>query len=142
MSPEPRFGLFLSQASKPWSRVRDEFAMADAQGWDHAWLVDHLVDTDGPPELPMTPGREVAGVVDQLGEGTDPSWLGRPVVVRLGQASGGYATTVVAAAEDLFPLGDEADFAAAVAMIMLAVAITIIVIQGRVARGSSRSVML
>ena len=87
----------------------------------------HLLDTSirqgtsfgpfGPPELPMTPGREVAGVVDQLGAGTDPSWLGRPVVVHLGQASGGYASTVVAAAEDVFPLGDEPDFAAAVAMV-------------------------
>ena len=52
MSHEPRFGLFMSQASKPWSQVRDEFAMADELGFDHAWLVDHLLDTDGPPELP------------------------------------------------------------------------------------------
>jgi alkanesulfonate monooxygenase SsuD/methylene tetrahydromethanopterin reductase-like flavin-dependent oxidoreductase (luciferase family) len=49
---EPRFGLFLSQASKPWSQVADEFALADELGFDHAWLVDHLLDTDGPPELP------------------------------------------------------------------------------------------
>jgi F420-dependent oxidoreductase-like protein len=49
---EPRFGLFMSQASKPWSQVRDEFAMADELGFDHAWLVDHLLDTDGPPEWP------------------------------------------------------------------------------------------
>jgi alkanesulfonate monooxygenase SsuD/methylene tetrahydromethanopterin reductase-like flavin-dependent oxidoreductase (luciferase family) len=49
---EPRFGLFMSQASKPWSQVRDEFALADELGFDHAWLVDHLLDTDGPPELP------------------------------------------------------------------------------------------
>jgi alkanesulfonate monooxygenase SsuD/methylene tetrahydromethanopterin reductase-like flavin-dependent oxidoreductase (luciferase family) len=52
VSLPPRFGLFLSQASKPWSQVRDEFAMADELGFDHAWLVDHLVDTDGPPDLP------------------------------------------------------------------------------------------
>ncbi len=49
---EPRFGLFMSQASKPWTQVRDEFLMADELGFDHAWLVDHLLDTDGPPELP------------------------------------------------------------------------------------------
>ncbi len=47
---EPRFGLFMSQADKPWNQVRDEFAMADELGFDHAWLVDHLLDTDGPPE--------------------------------------------------------------------------------------------
>jgi alkanesulfonate monooxygenase SsuD/methylene tetrahydromethanopterin reductase-like flavin-dependent oxidoreductase (luciferase family) len=49
---EPRFGLFMSQASKPWPQVRDEFLLADELGFDHAWLVDHLLDTDGPPELP------------------------------------------------------------------------------------------
>jgi alkanesulfonate monooxygenase SsuD/methylene tetrahydromethanopterin reductase-like flavin-dependent oxidoreductase (luciferase family) len=48
----PRFGLFMSQANKPWSQVLDEFQAADALGFDTAWLVDHLVDTDGPPEHP------------------------------------------------------------------------------------------
>src|SRR3954471_12287757 len=54
----------------------------------------HLVDTmlrkgsyGGPfglPELPMTPGREVAGVIDELGDGVEEAWLGRRVVVHLG----------------------------------------------------------
>lgn len=52
MPLEPRFGLFMSQAGKPWSQVLDEFVMADELGFDTAWLVDHLVDTDGPPESP------------------------------------------------------------------------------------------
>lgn len=45
-----RFGLFLSQANKSWQQTLDEFSMAEELGFDHAWLVDHLVDTDGPPE--------------------------------------------------------------------------------------------
>lgn len=45
-----RFGLFLSQASKSWAQVLDDFTMAEALGFDHAWLVDHLIDTDGAPE--------------------------------------------------------------------------------------------
>jgi alkanesulfonate monooxygenase SsuD/methylene tetrahydromethanopterin reductase-like flavin-dependent oxidoreductase (luciferase family) len=49
-APAARFGLFLSQANKPWSQILDEFQMAESLGFDHAWLVDHLVDTDGPPE--------------------------------------------------------------------------------------------
>src|SRR5688500_19672392 len=59
----------------------------------------HLVDTairEGvhggpfpPPTLPMTPGREVAGVVDELGDGVDASALGQRVVAHLGPASGG-----------------------------------------------------
>ena len=45
-----RFGLFLSQASRDWDRVLDEFIEAEELGFDHAWLVDHLVDTDGGPD--------------------------------------------------------------------------------------------
>ena len=86
----------------------------------------HLVDTmirqgvAGPfpqPELPMTPGREVAGVVDGLGEGVDPSWLGRRVVAHLGQAGGGYADLAVREVEALHELPDDVGFEAAVAMI-------------------------
>jgi alkanesulfonate monooxygenase SsuD/methylene tetrahydromethanopterin reductase-like flavin-dependent oxidoreductase (luciferase family) len=48
----PRFGLFLSQANKTLRQVYDGFQMAEDLGFDHAWLVDHLVDTDGPPDRP------------------------------------------------------------------------------------------
>lgn len=52
MSLEPRFGLFLSQANRSWAEVLDSFLMAEELGFDHAWLVDHLLDTDGPPSHP------------------------------------------------------------------------------------------
>ena len=48
--PSLRFGLFLSQASKTWAQILDGFVMAEELGFDHAWLVDHLVDTDGAPD--------------------------------------------------------------------------------------------
>jgi NADPH2:quinone reductase len=87
----------------------------------------HLVDTmlrrgtyEGPfalPDLPMTPGREVAGVVDELGDGVEEDWLGRRVVVHLGMASGGYAERAVANVGDLHPLPDDLADDAAVAMV-------------------------
>jgi F420-dependent oxidoreductase-like protein len=49
----PRFGLFLSQSNKSLSQVLDEFQVAENLGFDHAWIVDHLVDTDGPPSHPI-----------------------------------------------------------------------------------------
>lgn len=65
----------------------------------------HLLDTairagtgfglGEPPALPTIPGREVAGVVDGVGEGVDPSWLEREVVAHLGLAGGGYADQAV-----------------------------------------------
>jgi NADPH2:quinone reductase len=68
------------------------------------------------PELPMTPGREVAGTVDAIGPGVPTEWFGAPVVVHLGQASGGYASQAVAYVEDLFRL-DHDRFVDAVVMV-------------------------
>jgi NADPH:quinone reductase len=87
----------------------------------------HLIDTairngEGPayyarPQLPMVPGREVAGVIDAIGAGVAESWMGRRVVAHLGLASGGYAESAVApeAALHEIPVGLAAE--AAVAMI-------------------------
>ncbi|MEU4829793.1 zinc-binding dehydrogenase [Streptosporangium sp. NPDC023615] len=69
------------------------------------------------PDLPMTPGREVAGVVDAVGAGVEESWLGRRVVAHLGLASGGYAELAVREAEAVHALPDELADDVAVAMI-------------------------
>ncbi|MEU4745078.1 zinc-binding dehydrogenase [Actinosynnema sp. NPDC023658] len=87
----------------------------------------HVLDTSirrgeggGPfplPELPVTPGREVAGVVTALGDGVEPHWLGKRVVAHLGQAGGGYAELAVANAASLHEVPDHVSDDAAVAMI-------------------------
>ncbi|MGW6139934.1 zinc-binding dehydrogenase [Streptomyces sp. NPDC055140] len=87
----------------------------------------HLLDTalrEGmkgpapePPALPTVPGREVAGTVESLGEGTDASWLGKRVVGHLGFAPGGYAELTVIDAARLHELPPGLDFAEAVALI-------------------------
>ncbi|NUT99216.1 MAG: zinc-binding dehydrogenase [Saccharothrix sp.] len=83
----------------------------------------HLLDTGirrgeagGPwplPELPMTPGREVAGTV----VAGDASWLGKRVTAHLGQASGGYAELAVVNTASLHELPGHVPFDEAVAMI-------------------------
>ncbi|TCK26411.1 zinc-binding dehydrogenase [Pseudonocardia endophytica] len=88
----------------------------------------HLVDTrlrageaGGPfglPELPMVPGREVAGVVDAVGADTDPDWLGVRVSAHLGPAaSGGYAELAVTDADALHRLPDHVSEVDAVAVL-------------------------
>ncbi len=72
----------------------------------------HLLDTTlrrgeaggplPPPELPTIPGREVAGVVDVVGEDVDEAWLGRRVVAHLGLVPGGYAEQAVTSPDLLF----------------------------------------
>lgn len=87
----------------------------------------HAVDTDirrggGPatmPQavLPMTPGREVAGVVDAVGADVDSSHLGARVVAHVGFLSGGYAEFTLAPAAALHIIPDSVSFAQAVAAI-------------------------
>ncbi|GGW45247.1 zinc-binding dehydrogenase [Streptomyces griseoloalbus] len=87
----------------------------------------HLLDTalrEGvqgpaptPVDLPTIPGREVAGVVDALGEGTPTNLLGRRVVAHLGFVPGGYAELAVTDTDRLHEIPERLDFAEAVAMI-------------------------
>ncbi len=87
----------------------------------------HLLDTalregmqgplPSPPTLPTIPGREVAGVVEALGEGVAGLWLGKRVVAHLGFAPGGYAELAVTDVERVHEIPANLDFAQAVAMI-------------------------
>ncbi|WP_332663764.1 zinc-binding dehydrogenase [Aeromicrobium sp.] len=70
-----------------------------------------------PLQLPMTPGREVAGRIDAIDPGVDPSWSGKRVVAHLGMASGGYAEQALAAVASLHEVPDGMPYAVAVAAI-------------------------
>ncbi|AKT43553.1 quinone oxidoreductase family protein [Chondromyces crocatus] len=67
-----------------------------------------------PSEGGFVPGLEIAGTVTALGEGTDPTWLGRRVfaLVQLG----GYAEQAVVAPEALIALPDDITAVDAVAL--------------------------
>ncbi|MEO3837711.1 zinc-binding dehydrogenase [Nonomuraea sp. B10E8] len=69
------------------------------------------------PDLPMIPGREVAGVVEALGDGVERRWLGRRVVTCLGLASGGYAEFAVREVAAVHEIPDGVPDQAAVAAI-------------------------
>jgi NADPH2:quinone reductase len=86
----------------------------------------HLLDTmirqgrGGPrvaTSLPMTPGREVAGAIDEVGGGVDADLIGRRVVADLGLTSGGYAELALARAASVHFVPDDVDADSAVAMI-------------------------
>lgn len=87
----------------------------------------HAVDTsirqgDGPPSmpkpaLPMTPGREVAGIVDAVGAGVNAELLGARVVAHVGFLNGGYAEFTLAPVAALHVVPDAVALAQAVAAI-------------------------
>lgn len=69
------------------------------------------------PELPTIPGREVAGVVESLGDGVEPHWLGRRVVTCLGLAAGGYAELAVREVAAVHEIAENVSDHAAVAAV-------------------------
>lgn len=89
----------------------------------------HLVDTAlreglqlGPAPkatvLPVIPGREVAGMVESVGEGVDEAWLGTRVAAHLGMVpGGGYAELAVTGVERLHALPDRVPEEHALAMV-------------------------
>ncbi|MFG3202870.1 zinc-binding dehydrogenase [Streptomyces sp. NPDC048192] len=98
-------------------QVRIAVAAAGVHLLDAALRAGHRGPLPEPPALPTVPGREVAGVVDALGDGADELWLGRRVVAHLGFAPGGYAERAVVSVDRVHEIPANLDFAAAVAMI-------------------------
>jgi NADPH:quinone reductase len=116
----PAENLVYEEVADP-APVADQVRIAVGAAGVH--LLDTMIrrgQTGGPfplPDLPMTPGREVAGRVDAVGPGVDEAWRGRRVVAHLGMASGGYAELALAPASALHELPDDMAADVAVAMI-------------------------
>ncbi|MER6140976.1 zinc-binding dehydrogenase [Streptomyces sparsogenes] len=116
----PAENLVLEKTDDPLpgpGEVRIAVAAAGVHLLDTALRQGQTTAVHAAPELPTIPGREVAGTVDALGEGTDPSWLGKRVVAHLGMVPGGYAELAVVAAGKLHEVPANLDEAQAVAMI-------------------------
>lgn len=70
----------------------------------------------GFPTVPFTPGVDVVGVVDVIGDGVTTLEPGQTVAALLGTA-GGYAETLCVQAEDAVPVPDGVDPARAVCLV-------------------------
>lgn len=68
------------------------------------------------PERPFSPGAEVSGVVDALGEGVEGLAIGTRVLAMVGW--GGMAELVVAPAEKVIPIPDAMSFNEAAALVL------------------------
>jgi NADPH2:quinone reductase len=69
-----------------------------------------------PPELPWIPGNEGAGIVEVLGSGVEPKWLGRRVAFWAFRTTGTYAEYACVPAAALFALADGIEFSIAAAL--------------------------
>lgn len=69
------------------------------------------------PEMPFSPGGEVAGVVKEVGEGVTSVKVGERVIAFTGW--GGFAEEVIVEAIKLIPIPERMDFATASAFVMV-----------------------
>ena len=77
------------------------------------------------PPLPANPGNDLAGVIEQIGAGTDPGWLGRRVLLSardLPRRGGCYSEYRSVAADVVHPLPDSVSFETAVCLANYSVA--------------------
>lgn len=85
-------GLHLSDIALPEPRSGEMRIKVIACGLNFADLLMMKGTYQQTPALPFSPGAEVCGIVEMLGEGVDPVWLGRRVSAYCG--SGGLAEHV------------------------------------------------
>jgi NADPH:quinone reductase len=87
---------------------------------DVLWVETVIRRGDGRPDWPMTPpyvpGNAVVGRVLSVGDGVDPSWVGRAVATETG-GTGGYAERVKVPAAGLTPIPDGLDLTDAAALL-------------------------
>jgi NADPH:quinone reductase len=87
---------------------------------DVLWVETMIRRGDGRPYWPMTPpyvpGNAVVGHVLSVGDGVDPSWVGRAVATGT-DGTGGYAERVKVPAAGLTPIPDGLDLTDAAALL-------------------------
>jgi NADPH:quinone reductase len=100
--PEPKAG-----------EVRVQVQAAGVSGYDLMIRSSRLM----PPRPPYTPGVDVVGMIDKLGDGVDSLDAGQQVAALLGMEGGGYAEYVCLPASDCVPVPDGQDPANAVCLV-------------------------
>jgi NADPH2:quinone reductase len=68
------------------------------------------------PPVPFTPGAEVAGVIEELGEGVEGMEVGDRVLAIPNFGGGGFAESTTASAAGVFPIPESMPFAAGAAL--------------------------
>jgi NADPH:quinone reductase-like Zn-dependent oxidoreductase len=106
--------LLLKEAPDPNPGAGEARIRVEASGINFADVMGRMGLYPDLPKIPVVPGYEVAGRVDAVGEGVDPSWVGRNVFALT--RFGGYADVVCAPTGRIFarPEGMSAEEGAAI----------------------------
>jgi NADPH:quinone reductase-like Zn-dependent oxidoreductase len=95
--------------------VRLKVLVAGVSGYD---LMDRRYSFPGGPPVPYTPGQDIVGVVDKLGEGVSALEPGQEVAGFTFGDAGGYAEFICRPASELVPVPSDLDPAEAVCVVV------------------------
>lgn len=112
--PGPPEVLEIREAPDPTPGPGEVRIAVEAAGVNFADLMARLGQYPDAPPMPAVMGYEVAGTIDEVGEGVDPTRVGEPVVAMT--PFGGYSTSVCADAVQVArrPAGMDAATGAAI----------------------------
>lgn len=111
----PAEGLMLSERPEPTAVAGSMIIEVEAIGVGGVDAVIRRGTLGSAFPIGMIPGSEVAGTVVQVGDGIDPSWIGKRVWAFTG-TGGAYAERVVARLDDVTELPDSLSAVDAVAL--------------------------
>jgi len=97
------------------SEARVKVVAAGVSGYD---LMDRRYSFPGGPPVPYTPGQDIVGVVDKLGEGVSALEPGQEVAGFTFGDAGGYAEFICRPASELVPVPSGLDPAEAVCVVV------------------------
>lgn len=108
--------LSLDEIEKPKPKADEVLIKVAAAGVNYADTMMRSGTYLTKPELPFVPGYEVAGIIEETGEGATKFPIGQRVLATA--SSGGYAEYATAKAATVLPLPDELGFGESTALLV------------------------
>jgi NADPH:quinone reductase-like Zn-dependent oxidoreductase len=93
--------LVVKEAPDPHPAAGEVRVRVQASGVNFADVMGRLGLYPDLPRIPVVPGYEVAGRIDEIGEGVEASWIGREVFALT--RFGGYADAICVPQTQVFP---------------------------------------
>lgn len=112
---EPNQALAIAELPKPKPGPNEALIKVEAAALNFFDILQCQGKYQERPELPFTPGAEIAGTIEELGEGAQGE-IGQRVLATPMLPSGGLSEWAIVKQEGIFPIPDELSYAEAAAL--------------------------
>lgn len=112
---EPQQALTVAELPKPTPGKGEALIKVEAAALNFFDILQCQGKYQERPELPFTPGAEIAGTIEALGEGTQGE-IGQRVLATPLLPNGGLAEWAIVKQQGIFPIPDELSYAEAAAL--------------------------